>query len=783
MIAYELRGWVGQAQYTKNSSYKTADYASEAIKASALVAAQGQTSYVYKEPCNLLTPKKDGFIFAGWKNSLDGKVYNIYPGYNTNPGDITYTAVWTSESAPEFVDVNVTYDTNGGYWDTSLILSNITTTQKFTLTYYKNYHSKGYYASLHTSKPAIYWKYIALVKTEYADVYKIVQIVDGNSNLTASYDYVIMWHTDLTEDNKTALNAIYSSRSSYLNDYVILENIPSSSTTSANITVNVFEQSELNKNISKTYKEPTTLLVPNKVGYNFVGWKSSVDSSVITTFPGYTYDPGTVTYTAVWEASSLKYAAELSYDTDSYVTVGSSINLIIQYAETGASISGITWSSNDTNIATVDQNGKVTGVSSGFTYIRAALSNNNYVEFGVTVIDSNLSDILELIVDGHQSTIFTSYNLQVGVGSSLYYYDVIGSVNDLTFNEALSIDTTFKNTEITNGTGDYYNPISSIEFVTVHYTGNMSVGADAYANASYFSGNNDVSIHYTTGNDGIYQALPHEYGAWHAGDSGALSKVGEFKWNATGVNVGANDPQFPTFTISNDFYYELNGQKTTIKVPNTWNYNSRNTNHIFNSDGTISSQSNYTGTQFTNRSAESFITSQGLPFTIIDGQYYMGTTWWSYTQVHEGRICGTGGNRNSIGIESCVDKGSDLWYTWQKTSKLCAKLLYDYDLDITRLVGHNFFDGKNCPQPMLENDLEIWYIFRTMVEKELQLLELYQNYDIKMEVISGAVEETGRVSQTDYSQICVYKVTITNKTTGVSETITLSSALEGTNSR
>ena len=46
----------------------------------------------------------------------------------------------------------------------------------------------------------------------------------------------------------------------------------------------------------------------------------------------------------------------------------------------------------------------------------------------------------------------------------------------------------------------------------------------------------------------------------------------------------------------------------------------------------------------------------------------MGPTWWSYGQVVEGHICAFGGNNNSIGIESCVNKGSDLWYTWQVTT-------------------------------------------------------------------------------------------------------------------
>ena len=93
-IAYELRGWVGQIKYSKNANFVTADYSSESVKASALATAQGETSFVYKDPCTLPTPNKAGYKFVGWKSSLDGKIYTEYPGYKPNPGDITYVAQW-----------------------------------------------------------------------------------------------------------------------------------------------------------------------------------------------------------------------------------------------------------------------------------------------------------------------------------------------------------------------------------------------------------------------------------------------------------------------------------------------------------------------------------------------------------------------------------------------------------------------------------------------------------------------------------------------------------------
>ena len=210
-----------------------------------------------------------------------------------------------------------------------------------------------------------------------------------------------------------------------------------------------------------------------------------------------------------------------------------------------------------------------------------------------------------------------------------------------------------------------------------------------------------------------------------------------------------------------------------------WDYSSRGTDHILNADGTISSQPAFGQTGFTNRTSESFINDMGLPWKVENGKYYMGKTWWCYTQVYEGRICSTGGNRNSIGIESCVDKGSDLWYTWQLTAQLVAKLLYDTNLDITKVRGHHFFSGKDCPQPMLENDQEIWWEFLSLVEAEYELLTEYSGYEI--EFVSHnpeIVDNNGRIiKQPDETTCVTYTITVTKD--GVSESITLASMIQG----
>lgn len=496
---------------------------------------------------------------------------------------------------------------------------------------------------------------------------------------------------------------------------------------------------------------------------------------------------GTVTITVkVYGNRALDFTFELnvfvndfidgSYESASYVETGKEVKLLAEVIRKDKSTDKVNWSSLNTDIATVSNEGVVKAVKEGVATIVATdpKNSNLKLEFIIVVFDKMPSGILDLAVRSNESNIFTRYDLNIG---GVYDSDILGSVSRLFGNSKLEYNKTYY--DKANKSSATYGTMSSIEFITVHYTGNMVKGSTAKANANYFANSSDVSIHYTTGNDGVYYCLDESKGAWHAGDSGALAQVGEFKWIPTGVKVKDSDPLYPVFTISNDFYFEINGSKTTVKMPKPWNYNSRNTDHTMNSDGTLSSKAGFSQTGFSHRDADEFINDQSLPFKVVNGQYYMGTTWWCYTQVYEGRICGTGGNRNSIGIESCVNEGSDLWWTWQKTAQLVADIMVRQKLDITRVRGHHFFSAKNCPQPMLENDQEIWYKFIELVEAEYELLTKYQGYEVSIKSNNpDIVNDNGRVVKQPTATTCVtYTITFT-KGSDV-QSITLASMVKG----
>ncbi len=449
----------------------------------------------------------------------------------------------------------------------------------------------------------------------------------------------------------------------------------------------------------------------------------------------------------------------ISYETNSYVEIGSYIKLNAIYINPLNQQENVLWDSLTPDIVGVDNDGNVEGISEGIGTIRAySKDRKQYQDFIVTVVNNEVSDALQLVLDSHVSNIFTRYDLGIGAGTPVYYADILGSVSKLLYNKEIEIDTTYaKATEDKYGSELQNRLLESVEFITVHYTGGMTKGSTAKATAAYFAqplSQVNTSIHYCTGNDGIYKGMSEIYRAAHAGDDGSLETVSKFEWLDTPVLVKDGDPEIPVVSITKNATFSINGEDTGIKVP----YKDKRGNEGYVTD-------------------DKWLNKMDLAVNIKDGKYQLGTAWWCYTQVWEGRICSNGGNRNSIGIESAVNQGSDLWLTWQITAKLVADIMERHNLDITRVKGHHFFSAKDCPQPMLENDLEIWYEFLDLVRAEFALLQL-DNVKLEFTTDSSYLNNNGRVvKQTNESEVVTYTVTITHN--GKTEQVTLASIIEG----
>lgn len=76
-----------------------------------------------------------------------------------------------------------------------------------------------------------------------------------------------------------------------------------------------------------------------------------------------------------------------------------------------------------------------------------------------------------------------------------------------------------------------------------------------------------------------------------------------------------------------------------------------------------------------------------------------------------------GGNRNGIGIELCVNEGSDFDQTLHNAAVLTAYLLDKYHLTVDDVKKHQDFSGKICPNTLITEDR--WEEFLTMVEQAL----------------------------------------------------------------
>ena len=77
-----------------------------------------------------------------------------------------------------------------------------------------------------------------------------------------------------------------------------------------------------------------------------------------------------------------------------------------------------------------------------------------------------------------------------------------------------------------------------------------------------------------------------------------------------------------------------------------------------------------------------------------------------------------GGNESGVGIELCVNKGSDFSRTVDNAAQLTAYLLHSYHLNISAVKQHYDFCGKDCPDRLRENDN--WDNFLSLVQKYLK---------------------------------------------------------------
>ena len=488
---------------------------------------------------------------------------------------------------------------------------------------------------------------------------------------------------------------------------------------------------------------PISLPLLTRNDASFLGWKINDSSSSLDLdkmkfeIPvGTNYD---VVLTSNWGLSRL----DLSYETNQVIGIGDTVKIIVTpyMVAKNIDVTKLVWSSDNETIATVSD-GVVTGVGEGSTLISVYCEDNSniYASIGVTIKQGvgKMSELLRYFVDNAAAEIIAK-NITVTGYQFVYEHRLLGSVTDYLF-EPFVVN---ENYLVPKGMGNRPGEVREKFYIVVHDTASSASTADGLAHAKYIvGGGGGTSWHYTVANDGIYHHIPDNEVAYHAGDG--HSSKSEYRLIETGVK--ATDDKHPKVTITEDGYYALNGVKTTIEAPT-------NDGKILTTDS---------------------INDMGVRVVIQNGYYYMGNTYFNKEYL---KISNYGGNMNGIGMETAVNKGSDIYYTWQKTAKLVANLMKTNNLTIDDVKPHHYFSGKPCPATMRSNGF--WGKFIELVQFEYDMITKYAGYTVTFKSNDPEyVNNLGRVIKQDVKTRSV-SYTITVSKDGKSESITLWTTIPG----
>ena len=752
-VNLEMIGFIcgKQCSYTAgNTTYKSSDYSLSGNLNGiwGMIHDQFMTNNKFDQGTYLINvlpnAVKVGATFAGWYTSSTFDASTKVNSTTVLNGNINVYPKFTTASS---VSTTVTFDYNGGVSEQlyekygTKLSSLVTSGLNGSFWSGTNYASNIFINESSTDPLAKFSTRIYISEDSYTGLYTIVSILQSGTASTwpENAEYVITisgQYSGSYDDNFTASKI-------NIGDIVIVDKQISSMTSSTIANVSIYSPTLSKDTIVEVIDGNFILPSPKRTGYSFDGWYDAYNNKYdsIADFSGIS----SITLTANWIFED-RIIGE--FEDVSYVIVGKTIQLNTIYLS--GNTGNLKWTSETPNIATVNSIGTVTGVSEGLAKI--VVSDANYPSinfvFYVTVLNEDPTGILKLLVDSNNASIYTKEDLLIGIklgSDGAYITDITGSVSKLLFenyvvhNDYYLSSPSNKSTLTGSGKG-------GVDFITVHYAADMPYSASASLTggknlASYNKTCNTngtgASWHYSTGNDGIWSCQNTAYGAWHAGRSTSMT------WTSSGVTTAkvGTDVYSTDVTLGSDGYFYIKGVKTSVK----------------------------------NSTSGKKLNGMGLGVKLVGSTWYLGGHQY---KSDYGYIGSTGGNNNSIGMETSVRQGSDLWLTWQYTAQLCAKLLIQFELPIQRLVGHHFFSGKWCPQPMLENDLEIWYEFVEMVEQELELYKNYSNYTLDFSSNSSYLKNNGRVKTLPtYSECVTY--TVTYKVGSTTKTVTLSSILPG----
>lgn len=361
-------------------------------------------------------------------------------------------------------------------------------------------------------------------------------------------------------------------------------------------------------------------------------------------------------------------------------------------AETTKKDSHFLWESDHPEIALV-QDGQVTGISEGKATITVMLADNETVRAQLEVIVMVPQKAIDTIAraKSYFDTVFPAT-----AGNRILLPDN-GNLNVI---ESIVYPNTA--TKLRPGTGtEGVKMNGGFKFIVIHDTGmstpsDTAAGINQYIHAQAASADGRVaSWHYTVGEDGIYQHVPDDEIAWHAGD-------GSGSWKSTDTGVKAINNGNVKVTLT-DGYWTFDGIRSHLQAP------------------LINGRTPATGD----------LVDSGILATVGEnGNYFLGSTY--YNSEYR-KIANLGGNGNGIGIETCINQDGNYQHTLNKTAKLVAYLLHKYHLNISSVTQHNNFSGKGCPAT-IRSSAGRWEEFLKNVEFQLSLYDYEKPLSFRFEI-------------------------------------------------
>lgn len=232
------------------------------------------------------TPIRDGYVFAGWFSSKEfiGEQVTLVPDENQ-----TLYARW-------YTNVSVTLDANGGTLPSEYAY--LGAENKYTIHEYNNNAATAgnnvFCDTSVLSYSSLRWCYKILLKyDEKLNLYEVVCVdaAKASANDAATTAGVTWTHAIYNETKNISTEFT-------VGQYLLFENKPVAGMSSCEAAV-IYGKPEICTIILNSAK---LLLNPVREGYKFLGWKSSLDESIVNEYPGYFSNPGNITYTAQWEA-------------------------------------------------------------------------------------------------------------------------------------------------------------------------------------------------------------------------------------------------------------------------------------------------------------------------------------------------------------------------------------------------------------------------------------------------------------------------------------------------